>query len=28
VIASVTITALLLFFIWYSRLMTKRGVLR
>ena len=28
VIASVTITLLLLFFIWYSRLMTKRGVLR
>ena len=28
VIASVTITALLLFFIYYARLMTKRGVLR
>ena len=27
-IASVTITALLLFFTWYSRLMTKQGVLR
>ena len=25
---SVLITALLIFFIWYSRLMTKRGVLR
>ena len=27
-IASAVITILLLFFIWYSRLMTKRGVLR
>jgi hypothetical protein len=27
-ITSVVITAMLLFFMWYSRLMTKRGVLR